>query len=167
MNCLCVSYDSNAGYFAAKNEIVQILRAAGDQKAEAELLAPGLLLVKTTIISRKVTEELHERYVNDPESIKATLQWIPVDFLCAPNLADIKSTVREELNFLIIPKDTYKLTIQSVNPKISEKEIRSAALGILRGKEDETAQHEIRIEVYNEQAFVSYLRNKDIFTRGK
>jgi len=167
MNYLCVSYDSNAGYFAAKNEIVQLLRAMGDQKAEVELLAPGLLLVKTNNVSRKVTEELHERYVNDPESIKATFQWIPADFLCAPSLTDIKSTVREELNFLIIPTDTYRLSVVSVNQNVNEKELRKTVLGILRGKESETAQHEVRIEVYNENAFVCYLRNKDIFTRGK
>jgi len=165
MNYLSVSYDSTAGYLSAKNEIIQILRSLGDQKGEVELLMPGMLLVKTNLAARKITEELRERYVNDPESIKATLSWIPVDFVCPPTLADIKSTIREELKFLITPSDTYRIEIICPTKKVNEKEILSAIEGTLSGKENETAQHEVHIEVYEGYALLSYVRKMDVFLK--
>lgn len=165
MNYLSVSYDSTAGYLSAKNEIVQLLRALGDQKAEIELLMPGMVLVKTSLVARKVTEELRERYVNDPESIKATLSWIPVDFVCSPTLSDIKSTIREELKFMITPSDTYRIEIICTTKKVNEKEIIQAIQGTLSGKENETAQHEVHAEIYDGYALLSYVRKADVFVR--
>lgn len=165
MNHISVSYDSTAGYLSAKNEIVQILRSLGDQKGEVELLMPGMVLVKTSLVARKVTEELRERYVNDPESIKATLSWIPVDFVCSPTISDIKSTMREELKFMITQSDTYRINVICPLKKISEKEIVQAIQGTLSGKENETAQHEIHVEVYNEYALLSYVKKTDVFVR--
>lgn len=164
MSHLSVSYDSTAGYLSAKNEIAQILRSLGDQKGEVELLMPGMVLVKTSLVARKITEELRERYVNDPESIKATLSWIPVDFVCPPTIADIKSTIREELKFMITPSDTYKIGIICPTKKVNEKEIKQAIDG-LSGKENETAQHEIHVEVYDGYALLSYVRKADVFVR--
>lgn len=165
MNYLNVSYDSNAGYLSAKNEVVQILRSMGDQKSEVELLAAGIMIAKTNIVSRKVIEELHERYVNDPQSLKATLKWVPVDFVCSPSLMDIKSVIREELNFLIVPSDTYKISVRSMTKKVSETELRDVVLGVLRGKEHEEAQREVNIAVYDDKAMISYLSKLDIFIR--
>lgn len=165
MNYLSVSYDSTAGYLSAKNEIVQILRLLGDQKGEVELLMPGMVLIKTSLVARKVTEELRERYVNDPESIKATLSWIPVDFVCTPTVSDIKSTIREELKFMITPNDTYAIGIICPTKKINEKEIKQAVKGTLSGKEDETAQHELHVEIYDGCALLSYVRKADVFVR--
>jgi len=165
MNYLSVSYDSTAGYLSAKNEIVQLLRALGDQKAEIELLMPGMVLVKTSLVARKVTEELRERYVNDPESIKATLSWIPVDFVCSPTLSDIKSTIREELKFMITPSDTYRIGVICTTKKVNEKEIIQAIQGTLSGKENETAQHEVHAEIYDGYALLSYVRKADVFVR--
>lgn len=165
MSHLSVSYDSTAGYLSAKNEIVQILRSLGDQKGEVELLMPGMVLVKTSLVARKVTEELRERYVNDPESIKATLSWIPVDFVCPPTLSDIKSTIREELKFMITPSDTYTIGIICPTKKMDEKEIIQAIQGTLSGKENETAQHEIHVEVYDSYALLSYVKKMDVFVR--
>jgi hypothetical protein len=165
MHHLSVSYDSTAGYLSAKNEIVQILRSLGDQKGEVELLIPGMVLVKTSLTARKVTEELRERYVNDPESIKATLSWIPIDFVCPPTLADIKSTIREELKFLITPSDNYRIEIICPTKKVNEKEIMQSIQGTLNGKENETAQHEVHIEVYDEYALLSYVRKMDVFVK--
>jgi hypothetical protein len=126
---------------------------------------PGMVLVKTNLVARKITEDLRERYVNDPESIKATLSWIPVDFVCTPILANIKSTIREELKFLITPSDIYRINIVCATKKISEKEILQAIEGTLSGKENETAQHEVHVEVYDGYALLSYVRKMDVFVK--
>jgi len=156
----------NAGYLAAKGEIHSVLTKLGDQKAEQELLQPGVIGVKTKIDSRKCIEDARELYLGDPDSFKATKQWIPADYWCEPTIDAIRKTVREELRELVTAQDKYVISFAKNKSALSEEELLNIIVPFLSGKIDvDYPQKTLFIEIY-EKAVVTLTLNKYILTLG-
>jgi len=163
---LIISYSSSAGYMSGKSEIQDLLTTLGDQKANQELLAPGIIGVATVLKSRDVIEELREFAANDPESIKCTTKWVPADFWCDANVEAIKSLVKEEIKDLILPEDQYMLEILPHRTSLKPESIIDALRPWLKGKISvERPQKILRIELFDNKASITLLKPKDIFVR--
>jgi hypothetical protein len=162
---LIVQYDSKAGYLSGKNEIHNILTKLGDQKSEQELLVPGFIGVKTILVARNVVEELREMYANDPESVKATVKWVPADYWCDATVEKILLTVKEEVKDLFLPSDPYSIQILPHKTALKSDEIISAIKPWLKGTISDFPQKILRIELFDKKASVTLLKPKDIFSR--
>lgn len=160
---LIVSYSSSGGYMSGKSEIQNLLTKLGDQKAEQELLAPGIIGVATVLKSRDVVEEIKELSINDPESIKFTTKWVPADFWCTASVDSIKTTVKEEIKDLILADDQYMLEILPHRTSLKPESIIDALRPLLKGKINvERPQKILRIELFDKVS-ITLLKPKDIF----
>ena len=90
---IIVFYDG--GYMNGKSEIHNALVKAGDQKAEMELLAPGIIGVETEANSREVISNLQEAVMANPDSLSYTLKWVPVDYWC--NADEVEKVIKEDI----------------------------------------------------------------------
>ncbi len=163
---LIVSYSSSGGYMSGKSEIQNLLTKLGDQKAEQELLAPGIIGVATVLKSRDVIEELRELSASDPESIKFTTKWIPADFWCEATVESIKNTIKEEIKDLILADDQYMLEILPHRTSLKPESIIEALRPWIRGKINiERPQKIVRIELFDNKASITLLKPKDLFFR--
>ena len=162
---LLVSYDSKAGYMIGRNEVQNILTKLGDQKAKMELLVPGIIGVSTELKNRDVIEEVKDIFAGDPESINATLKWVPVDFWCDATLDKIKEVVKEEIKDSISSNDQYQIDIIKHRSELNKEQIIEAVAPLIRGKVNlDHPQKIIRIELFDKKATVTLLTPKDIFS---
>ncbi|RMD58083.1 hypothetical protein D6825_02025 [Candidatus Woesearchaeota archaeon] len=161
---LIVEY-GDAGYFSARQEIAEIIRTLGDDKAEVELLCPGHLGVKTKLNPRAIIEEIVDQYVRNPESISAMKKIIPVDNWCKTDISQIRSIIREDIKYMLSEKDKYNLSINthtdSVNAEDLEREIRS----IIKAEESDMPEKILRIDAFDNGVAITLMRPKDLFSR--
>lgn len=156
----------NAGYLAAKGEIHAVLVKLGDQKAEQELLQPGVIGVKTKMDSRKVIEDARELYLSDPDSFKATKQWIPADYWCDATLEAIRKTFRDEIREFVIAQDHYTISFAKNKSALTEEEVVGMIVPQLAGTIDvDHPQKTLFVEVYD-KAVLTLTLNKYVLTLG-
>ena len=160
---LLVSYSSNAGYFAGKTEIHNVLTKFGDQKEEMELMAPGIIGVKTKLDARKLIEDLRDSYASDPNLLSATVKWVPADFWCDANIESIVKTVKEEIKDMFLREDVYSIDINKHKSDLNEEQIVQAVTSWLRGKLGEHFVKILRIELFDKRASVTLLLPKNVF----
>ncbi len=162
---LLVSYDPKGGYMSGKGEIHNILTKLGDQKAEQELLVPGIIGVKTKLVARDVVEEVREMYVGDPNALNFAIKWVPVDYWCDATIDSIKAVVKEEIKDMITSTDHYAIEIVKHRSALQPEKITEAISPMLRGKMNiEHPQKILRIELFDNKAAVTLLQPKNIFS---
>lgn len=156
----------NAGYLAAKGEIHAVLVKLGDQKAEQELLQPGVIGVRTKIDSRKCIEDARELYLGDPDSFRATKQWIPADYWCEPTLEAIKKTLRDEIREFVTAQDHYVISFARNKSALTDEEVVGMIVPQLAGKIDvDHPQKTLFVEIYD-KAVLTLTLNKYVLTLG-
>ncbi len=162
---LLVSYDPKGGYLAGRNEIHNILTKLGDQKADQQLLVPGIIGVATSLKSRDVIEEVREMAAADPMSFNFTLKWAPADYWCEATLDKIKEVVKEEVKDLIVPDDNYAIDVVKHRSELHREQIIEAIAPMLKGKVNlDYPQKILRIELFDKKATVTLLKPKDVFS---
>lgn len=160
---LIVYYAAHGGYLSSKIEVHNLLTKFGDQKADIELLCPGVMAVKTSLDARKVVDNLSDLYVKEPSALNYTVKWIPVDYWCSP--AEIVSTVKDEYRTMFAPTDQFSVKIVS-RGKLNEQELLSSLKPFLRGSiNDEHPQKILRIEVFDKLVAVALLRPHNIISK--
>lgn len=165
---LLISYDPHGGYMSGKAEVQDILTKLGDQKAEMELLVPGIIGVKTVLKSRDVVEEVRDLFAGDPESVKFTLKWVPADFWCEGSIDGIKSMVKEEAKDLFVATDQYSIDVVKHRSVLHKEQVVEAVAPLLKGKVNlEFPQKVLRIELFDNRASVTVLKPKDVFSVAK
>lgn len=156
----------NAGYLYTKGEVHAILTKIGDQKAEQELLAPGIMGVATKLDARKAIEEAKDLFVENPDLFKASKQWLPADHWCEPTLEMIRRTVREEVQDIVTDNDTVQICYTQNKSTLSVEEVTAAITPLLRGKiGDDHPTKYLYIEIYD-KAVISLVLAKDMFVVG-
>ena len=162
---LLVSYDPRAGYISGKNEVQNILTKFGDQKAEKELLVPGIIGVETELAARDVVEDVRELYMADPSSVNSTVKWVPVDSWCAASIDEVKKIVQDDIKELIKEHDLFAIDVVKHKSELHREEVIEAIAPLLKGKvELDHPQKVIRIELFDKTASVTLLKPKDVFS---
>jgi tRNA(Ser,Leu) C12 N-acetylase TAN1 len=150
---------------SGKDEIHNVLTKLGDQKAEQELLVPGIIGVKTNLDAREVVEEVREMYAGDPNSLSFTLRWVPVDYWCDATIDKIKTTVKEEIKDLFTADDQYFVDVVNHRSGLQNEHITETIALMLKGKVNpDHPQKVIRIELFDKRACVSLLKPADVFS---
>ena len=153
-----VKYGS-AGYFSAKKEVHNILSKLGDLKSDAELFAPGFLMVKTKFKGHELVEEARELFLSDPRLFSSTSLWIPVDYWCSAE--EIPKIIKEDIAQLINVDDEYEIEI------IGPSDLLDKIIPLIKGKPNYNSQKIIRIQVSNNNAAISFLKPNDVFKIGE
>ncbi len=159
-----IIYYGDAGFFSAKQEIQNLLNQFGDGKAEQSLIIPGMIQVQTTLKPRTVIEELREKFLSDPDSVKATVKWLPADHTCGTNLQEVKEIIREDISYMITPEDRCMLDYNEHNASIPDcKETIKTMIKttFVEDKPDKI----LRIDIFEEFTAITLMRPKDIFEK--
>jgi len=164
---LLVSYNPDAGYMNGKAEIQNTLTKLGDQKAEMELIVPGMIGVTTELTARVVVEEVREMFLGDPQHFKATSTWSVVDYWCPANVDDIVKVVKQEIREVIADNDQFAVHVITHRSELDENKVFEAVLSLIRGKENvDHPKKVIRIELFDESVSISLIAPSDVFTRN-
>ncbi len=156
-----VKYRSSAGFMTAKAEIQDILTRQGDQKAEMELLAPGVIGVASKLKNRDIVENTREAYVEDPDSLKATTEWIPVDAWCAVDR--ILPFAREELQASFFDNDRVLVEVIVHRGSAKAEEIKKSLLSLVKGViYDVNPSKVLRVDIADNNAGVTLMKPNDV-----
>lgn len=160
---MLVKYSSSAGFMSAKGELQSVLSRMGDQRAETELLAPGVIGVETELEPRRVVEELHDQFVSNPDLLSATLLWVPVDEWT--DLEKVERVVREDVK-PVVGDALYRVDVVVHKGDADAEALKSSVAGVVGGRVNEDhPQKVVRIDVVERKAGVSVLKQADVFAR--
>ncbi|PIN74715.1 hypothetical protein COV18_05845 [Candidatus Woesearchaeota archaeon CG10_big_fil_rev_8_21_14_0_10_37_12] len=164
---LLVKYSSQSGYLTGRSEVHGIINRLGDKNSEQELLAPGIMAVQTELKARKVTEELRDMYATDPDSIRHTTLWLPVDNWCDASEIAIRKSLEEDIKPLFTESDQYRIEIYCHKGELTAEKLKRLVLLFLKGTiNEENPQKILRMDLFLENVAITVMRPKDIFSRA-
>jgi len=151
------------GYMDAKSELKDLLRKMGDDKANVEILVPGVVGVETELNPRRFTEELRDMQAGDPESVRCIAKAVPIDDWCA--VEEVGKVVKEDFKS-VIADALYRVDVQVHRGDANADEITKVVQEVINGRIDvDHPQKIIRVDVFDKQASVSLLKELDIFRK--
>lgn len=154
---IIVEYDSDCGYMLARNEIHDFFERLGDRDCSIEIISSGFVGVQTKLNNIDVIEALQDIYFKSPDSFKATLRWLPVDFVCGFN--NICDSLKE-FEDILSERDFYDLLVESYGD-LEELMIENLIKSCVKAKMLMTAQRLIHVVVLKNLCFGS-VRMKSI-----
>jgi tRNA(Ser,Leu) C12 N-acetylase TAN1 len=96
----------------ARRAVVARLRTLGDRAPVARpALSKGVLAARTTLEPHAAVRELRALYRHDPEALRNTSRWVPVDRWTAPDVDAMTEAVRG-LRDRIGVHDTWRMTVE-------------------------------------------------------
>ena len=109
----------------AKEEIEKIIFDLGDKNADFTITNfPGILKGKTSLNPLKVVENIREKIIDEPWTIRYCLRIIPIQSICKTDINEINDEVEKKIKDLK-PDEKYRITIEKRNSKISSRKIIS------------------------------------------
>ena len=161
---LLVVYGST-GYFSARREVEGLLTSLGDRDAVIEITdVQGVLGVKTMLNAREVVRDVKDRFASNPQELRASEVWIPVDEWCA--VGEIKSCVRE-LRSQIMPDETVQVRVEVRGSNVSSDRVKKDVISVIPNQQQEgRADKLVFVFVIKDRAGVSILKQSDVLTTG-
>ena len=138
---IIVEYDSDCGYMLARNEIHDFFEKLDDRNCNIEIIGSGFIGVETKLNNLEVIEALQDLFFKSPDLFKATLRWLPIDFMCGFN--SICDSLKE-FSDVLSEKDFYDLLVESYGD-LDELEIEESIKSCVKAKQLMTAQRLIHI----------------------
>ena len=151
-----------------KNEIVKILSEIGDQEPEVlNVGMRGILMVTTNIEPSKIISLVKDKVVEEPWLIRYCLRMIPIQSITETQMNKITENVIK-LKDVIQQNDSYRITIEKRNTKMSSTEIITEIAKILPNKVSlNQPDWVILIEILGDKTGISILNDDEIFSLDK
>ena len=109
----------------AKEEIEKIVSNLGDESPDFTITNfPGIITGKISLNPLKVVENIREKIIDEPWTIRYCLRIIPIQSVCKTDINEINDEVQKNIKN-IKPDEKYRITVEKRNSKISSKEIIS------------------------------------------
>ncbi len=152
----------------ASEEVKRILIELGDQEPKIIISSmPGILTGITSLNPIESIEKIREKILDEPWSIRYCLRIIPIQGVCKTNIKEIEDEVLKRIG-VIKSEDSYRITIEKRNSKVSSDEIISKiAKNILNKVSLDSPDWVILIEIIGDEAGVSVIRNNNILSVEK
>lgn len=146
-------------------ELSKILTFFGDSSPEiSKTNMSGVLIAKTKLEPFEVIRRIREKINNEPWSIRYCLRIIPIERIVDADLEKISNEVFSLMK-KINENETYRITIEKRNSKISSTKIISKIAENIQNKVSlEEPDWIILIEILEEKAGISVLKNDDVFS---
>ena len=152
----------------AREEVKRILIELGDQKPKIIISSmPGILTGITTLNPIESIEKIREKIIDEPWTIRYCLRIIPIQGACKTNIKEIEDEVLKKIG-VIKTEDSYRITIEKRNSKVSSDEIISKIAKNITNKVSlDSPDWIILIEIIGDEAGVSIIRNNNILSVEK
>ena len=152
----------------ASEEIKRILIELGDQEPKIIISTmPGILTGITSLNPIESIEKIREKILDEPWSIRYCLRIIPIQGVCKTNIKEIEDEILKKIG-VIKSEDSYRITIEKRNSKVSSDEIISKIAKNISNKVSlDNPDWVILIEIIGEEAGVSVIRNNNILSVEK
>jgi len=152
----------------ASEEIKRILIELGDQEPRIIISSmPGILTGITSLNPIEAIEKIREKILDEPWSIRYCLRIIPIQGVCKTNIKEIEDEILKKIG-VIKSEDSYRITIEKRNSKVSSNEIISKIAKNISNKVSlDSPDWVILIEIIGDEAGVSVIRNNNILSVEK
>ena len=152
----------------ASEEVKRILIELGDQKPKIIISSmPGILSGITTLNPIESIEKIREKILDEPWSIRYCLRIIPIQGVCKTNIKEIEDEILKKIG-VIKSEDSYRITIEKRNSKVSSDEVISKIAKNISNKVSlDSPDWVILIEIIGDEAGVSVIRNNNILSVEK
>lgn len=152
----------------ASEEVKRILIELGDQEPKIIISSmPGILTGITSLNPIESIEKIREKILDEPWSIRYCLRIIPIQGVCKTNIIEIEDEILKKIG-VIKSEDSYRITIEKRNSKVSSDEIISKIAKNISNKVSlERPDWVILIEIIGDEAGVSVIRNNNILSVEK
>ena len=112
-------------------------------------------------------EKIREKIIDEPWSIRYCLRIIPIQGVCKTNIKEIEDAILKKTG-VIKSEDSYRITIEKRNSKVSSDEIISKIAKNISNKVSlDNPDWVILIEIIGDEAGVSVIRNNNILSVEK
>ena len=152
----------------ASEEIKRILIELGDQEPKIIISSmPGILTGVTSLNPIESIKKIREKILDEPWSIRYCLRIIPIQGVCKTNIKEIEDEILKKIG-VIKSEDSYRITIEKRNSKVSSDEIISKIAKNISNKVSlNSPDWVILIEIIGDEAGVSVIRNNNILSVEK
>jgi tRNA acetyltransferase TAN1 len=152
----------------ASKEVKRILIELGDQEPKIIISSmPGILTGITSLNPIESIEKIREKILDEPWSIRYCLRIIPIQGVCKTNIKEIEDEILKKIG-VIKSEDSYRITIEKRNSKVSSDEIISKIAKNIPNKVSlDSPDWVILIEIIGDEAGVSVIRNNNILSVEK
>ena len=152
----------------AREEIEKIINELGDENPEFSITnLPGIIIGKTSLEPLDVIQNIREKILDEPWSIRYCLRIIPVQHVCTTSISEIKDQVQNMIK-IIKPEQSYRITIEKRNSKISSEEIISEIAKNITNKVSlDDPNWIILIQIIEEQTGIAIIPNNGILSVEK
>lgn len=150
------------------DEIRRVLTELGDQDPKITITSmPGILTAITSLNPINIIEKIREKIIDEPWSIRYCFRIIPIQSSCQTNLVEIVEKI-QNLTSILKSHESYRITIEKRNAKISSSEIISEIAKNIPNKVClDDPDWIILIEIIGDETGVSVLRNNMILSVEK
>ena len=152
----------------ASEEVKRILIELGDQEPKIIISSmPGILTGITSLNPIESIEKIREKILDEPWSVRYCLRIIPIQGVCKTNIKEIEDEILKNIG-VIRSEDSYRITIEKRNSKVSSNEIISKIAKNISNKVSlDSPDWVILIEIIGDEAGVSVIRNNNILSVEK
>lgn len=152
----------------ASEEVKRILIELGDQEPKIIISSmPGILTGITSLNPIESIEKIREKILDEPWSVRYCLRIIPIQGVCKTNIKEIEDEILKKIG-VIKSEDSYRITIEKRNSKVSSDEIISKIAKNIPNKVSlDSPDWVILIEIIGDEAGVSVIRNNNILSVEK
>lgn len=149
----------------AQNEIEKILDEFGDEEPEIFITnLQGILTVKTNLKPLEIIQKIREKILDEPWSVRYCLRIIPIEGYCDTDLEKIEDEVLKLVG-KIKTEDTFRITIEKRNSKLSTNEIISNIANKISNKVSlDDPNWIVLIEIIGNQTGVAIIPNDAILS---
>lgn len=152
----------------ARNEINKIINDLGDDNPKFTLTnLPGIITAQTRLNPLELIQNIREKILDEPWTIRYCLRIIPIQSVCRTNIKEIKDEINKK-NRIFKPEESYRITIEKRNSNISSKELISEIAKNIPNKVSlEKPDWIILIEIIGEETGIAVIPNNSILSVEK
>jgi tRNA acetyltransferase TAN1 len=152
----------------ARREIKKFLNEFGDENPEFNITnMPGIITVKTSLNPISIIENIREKILDEPWSVRYCQRIIPIQSVCATHIKEIKDEILNQIK-VFKPEDSYRITIEKRNSKISSHEIISEIAKDISNKVSlDNPDWIVLIEIIEEETGIAVIPNNTILSVEK
>jgi len=149
-------------------EIRRVLLELGDHEPKVTITnMPGILTAITSLNTINTIEKIRDKIIDEPWSIRYCFRIIPIQSSCQTNLREIVDKI-QNMTYVLKPQESYRITIEKRNAKISSNEIISEIAKNIPNKVClDDPDWIILIEIIGNETGVSVLRDNMILSVEK
>jgi tRNA acetyltransferase TAN1 len=152
----------------AEEEIKKFCIEFGDDNPEFNITSmPGIITGITSLNPIEVIQKIREKILDEPWSIRYCLRFIPIQSVCSTNINEIKDEIQKKIR-VFKPEESYRITIEKRNFKISSNEIISEVAKNIPNKVSlDNPDWVVLIEIIEEKTGIAVIPNNSILSVEK